>query len=104
MDFSQLHQLGPDFLTSNTTATSLPSTFLETFVPGYGIISQIILRLFGIDIGLVASGCVILFGLSHAASFCNSYVSSYFNQYFTSAVTIDGDDQLYRDVVKWATE
>jgi chaperone BCS1 len=104
MDFSRLHQLGPDFLMSNTTTTSLPSTFLESFVPGYGIISQIILRLFGLDIGLLASGCVILFGLSHAASFCNSYISSYFDRYFTSAVTIDGDDQLYRDVVKWATE
>lgn len=104
MDFSRLHQLGPDFLTSNTTTTSLPSTFLESFVPGYGIISQIIFRLFGIDIGLLASGCVILFGLSHAASFCNSYFSSYYDRYFMSAITIDGDDQLYRDVVKWATE
>lgn len=104
MDFLRLHQLGPDVLTSNATTTSLPSVFLETFVPGYGIMSQIILRLFGIDIGLVASGGVILFGLSHATFFCTSRFSSYFGLYFTSAVTIDGDDPLYIDVVKWATE
>ncbi|KAF3045904.1 hypothetical protein E8E12_006012 [Didymella heteroderae] len=104
MDFSRLHQLGPDFLTSNISTTSLPSTFLESFVPGYGIISQIILRLFGIDIGLVASGCVILFGLSHAASFCNSYIYSYFDRYFTSSVSIDGDDELYKEIMKWATQ
>lgn len=104
MDFLRLQQLGPDFLASNTSTTSLPSTFLESFVPGYGIISQIILRLFGIDIGLVASGCVVIFGLSHAASFCNSYIYSCFDRYFTSSVSIDGDDELYGDVVKWATQ
>ncbi|KAJ4373552.1 hypothetical protein N0V86_007694 [Didymella sp. IMI 355093] len=104
MDFSRLHQLGPDFLAPNTSTTSLPSTFLESFVPGYGIISQIILRLFGIDIGLVASGCVILFGLSHAASFCNSYIYSYFDRYFTASISIDGDDELYKEVMRWATQ
>lgn len=104
MDFSRLHQLGPDFLASNTSSTSLPSTFLESFVPGYGIVSQIILRLFGIDIGLVASGLVVVFGLSHAVSFCNSHIYSYFDRYFTSSVSIDGDDELYADVVKWATQ
>lgn len=104
MDFSRLQYLGPDFLSSNTSATSLPSTFLESFVPGYGILSHIILGLFGIDIGLVASGCVVLFGLLHAASFCNSYVQSYYDRYFTSSITIDGDDPLYWSTVTWIAE
>ncbi|KAF1928367.1 putative BCS1-like ATPase [Didymella exigua CBS 183.55] len=104
MDFSRLYQLGPDFLASNTSTTSLPSTFLESFVPGYGIISQIILRLFGVDIGLVVSGLVVIFCLSHTVSFCNSYIHSYFDRYFTSSVSIDGDDEIYRDVMKWATQ
>ncbi|KAJ8109052.1 hypothetical protein OPT61_g7735 [Boeremia exigua] len=85
-------------------AGPLPSTFLESFVPGYGIISDVILRLFGVDIGLLASGCVVIFGLSHAASFCNSYLHSYFDRYFTSSVTIDGDDELYGNVVSWITQ
>lgn len=104
MDFSRLQNLGPGLLSSNTSATSLPSTFLESFVPGYGILSHIILRLFGVDIGLVASGCVVIFGLSHAASFCNSYVQSYFDRYFTSSISIDGDDALYWSAVSWITE
>lgn len=104
MDFSRLQHLGPDFLASNTSTTSLPSSFLESFIPGYGIISQIALRLFGIDIGLVVSGCLVIFGLSHALSFFNSYFYSYFDLYFTSSVSIDGHDALYRDVVGWLTE
>ncbi|KAJ4993484.1 hypothetical protein SVAN01_01032 [Stagonosporopsis vannaccii] len=104
MDFSRLQNLGPDLLSSNTSATSLPSTFLESFVPGYGILSHIIWCLFGIDIGLVASGCVVIFGLSHAASFCNSYVHSYFDRYFTSSISIDGDDALYWSTVSWIKE
>ncbi|KAF3009675.1 hypothetical protein E8E13_008256 [Curvularia kusanoi] len=104
MDFSRLHQLGPDLLAGNGSATSLPSTFLESFVPGYGIISQIMLRFFGIDIGLLASGLVVIFGLSHAFSFCSSHVNSYFDHYFTSSISIDGDDELYRSVVGWATQ
>lgn len=91
-------------MTSNVSTNSLPSSFLESFVPGYGILSQIILRLFGIDIGLVASGCVVIFGLSHAASFFNSYVYSYFDRYFTSSISIDGDDELYQEVVEWVTQ
>lgn len=104
MDFSRLQYLGPDFMASNVSATSLPSSFLESFVPGYGILSQIVLRLFGIDIGLVASGCVVVFGLSHAVSFFNSYIYSYFDRYFTSSVSIDGDDELYGEVVRWVTQ
>jgi chaperone BCS1 len=104
MDFSRLQYLGPDFMASNVSATSLPSSFLESFVPGYGILSQIVLRLFGIDIGLVASGCVVIFGLSHAVSFFNSYIYSYFDRYFTSSVSIDGDDELYGEVVRWVTQ
>lgn len=104
MDFSRLQYLGTDFMASNISTTSLPSSFLESFVPGYGVLSQIVLRLFGIDIGLVASGCVVVFGLSHAFSFFNSYVSSYFDRYFTSSVSIDGDDELYGEVVRWATQ
>ncbi|KAF9691431.1 hypothetical protein EKO04_010743 [Ascochyta lentis] len=104
MDFSRLQHLGPEFLASNASTTSLPSSFLETFIPGYGILSQIVLRLFGIDIGLVVSGCVVIFGLSHAASFFNSYVYSYFDRYFTSSVSVDGHDELYREVVGWVTQ
>lgn len=104
MDFSRLRHLAPEFSVSNASAPSLPSTFLESFVPGYGIISHIVLSLFGIDIGLVASGCVVIFGLSHAASFCNSYIQSYFDRYFTSSVSIDGDDSLYESTVSWITE
>lgn len=104
MDFSRLQQLGPDFLAANASASSLPSTFLESFVPGYGIISQIILRFFGVDIGLLASGFVVVFGLSHAFSFCSSHVGTYFDRYFTSSVSIDGDDELYKNVVVWVTQ
>ena len=104
MDFARLQYLGTDFMASNISTTSLPSSFLETFIPGYGVLSQIVLRLFGIDIGLVVSGCVVIFGLSHGLFFFNSHMYSYFDRYFTSSISVDGDDELYREIVGWVIQ
>ncbi|KAH7079754.1 BCS1 N terminal-domain-containing protein [Paraphoma chrysanthemicola] len=90
-----------DITKSNSTTSSLPSALLDATVPGYTIISQIILRTFGIDIGLVVSGCLVIFGLIQGWYFLYSSVGGYYTQYFTSSIDIDDDDGLFHQVVSW---
>ncbi|KAH7135127.1 BCS1 N terminal-domain-containing protein [Dendryphion nanum] len=106
MDFLRLQTLKFDEMngTSNATASSIPSTLLDAFIPGYGIISQIVLRLLGFDIGLVVSGCLVVFGLTKGAQFF--YAKSYelFSQYFMASIQIEEDDELFNQIMEWIAE
>lgn len=104
MDFSRLQHLNLDFKGSNSNLTSLPSVLMEALIPGYGIVSQIILRFFGLDIGLVVSGCVVLFGLVHGGQFLYNKVFGYILSYFSSTVFIEDDDRLYGQIMDWLAE
>jgi chaperone BCS1 len=101
MDITRLQELLTDFSKSNSTLSSLPSALLEATVPGYSIISQLIFRFFGFDIGLVVSGCLVIFGLFQGASFIYKRGYSYYLNYFTSSIEIDDNDGLFGQVVAW---
>lgn len=101
MDFSRL--LSIDFNSSNSTL-SLPSLLMDALIPGYGNISQLIYRFFGIDVGYVVSGCLVVFGLFQAAQFLYSRSYDYISSYFTSSIYIEDDDALYGQVMKWVAE
>jgi chaperone BCS1 len=48
MDFSRFQEEFSDFFSSDGAVSSVPSAVLNTFIPGYGIISQLIFRSLGI--------------------------------------------------------
>jgi chaperone BCS1 len=104
MDFARLQGIKFDSFTHNSTLTSLPSTLLDALIPGYGIISQIIFRFFGFDIGLMVSGCLVLFGLSKGVQLL--YYKSYgmFSSYFVSSIIIEDEDELFGQVMEWIAE
>ena len=54
MDFSRLQAIISEFnsTNNNVTSTSVPSTVLEMFVPGYSTIAQLTFRYLGFDIGV----------------------------------------------------
>ncbi|KAF1969365.1 P-loop containing nucleoside triphosphate hydrolase protein [Bimuria novae-zelandiae CBS 107.79] len=104
MDFSQLNSLKFDFLSTNSSLPSLPSTLLDALIPGYGIFSQVIFRLLGFDIGLLVSGCLVVIGLSKGGQYFYSPAYGLFASYFMSSVQIEDDDQLFRQVVEWIAE
>jgi chaperone BCS1 len=104
MDISRLQALVVDLSTSNSTLSSLPSALMEATLPGYGIISQLIFRLFGIDIGLVVSGSLVIFALFQGGLFLYRRGYDYFLEYFTSSIEIEDDDDLYKQILGWVAE
>ncbi|KAF2246200.1 P-loop containing nucleoside triphosphate hydrolase protein [Trematosphaeria pertusa] len=104
MDFRRLQSLKIDLTTTNSTISSLPSTLLDALIPGYGIISQIIFRLLGFDIGLVVSGIIVVFGLAKGAQVVYYRSYSLFASYFLSSVQIEDNDQLFNQMMEWIAD
>ena len=104
MDFTRLSSIKFDAVNNTSTLTSLPSTLLEALIPGYGIFSQIIFRVLGFDIGLVVSGCLVVFGLAKGAQFFYQKGYDLFSSYFMSSIQIDDDDELFSQIMEWIAE
>lgn len=104
MSFSRIPTLITEFSKSNSTLDSLPSTLLDATIPGYGLISQIIFRAFGVDIGLLGFGCLILFALIQGGHYFYKRTYEYFEKYFTSSIEIDNDDDIYEQILKWIAQ
>lgn len=104
MDFSRLQSLQYDLNATNTTAANLPSTLLELVVPGYSTISQLALRLLGIDIGVLVTGWALIFGCHTTWKYLYDAVQGYFDEYYTSSIQVDDDDNLFDDVKAWLSE
>lgn len=88
---------------NNTAAsiTQLPASLLETFIPGYSVISKFIFDVVGIDITLVVSVCLLLFGLVTAANFAWRNFLYNFERYFTSFINVESHDDIYDHVMSW---
>ncbi|CBY01536.1 hypothetical protein IAQ61_003359 [Plenodomus lingam] len=100
MDFSLLKHIAFNSSSSNGTLT-LPSTILEAFIPGYQIFSQLFLQIFGFDMGLIISGCLIVFAISKGI--CLLYYEGYkfFGSYLSSTVYLEEYEDLYSFFVEW---
>ncbi|KAL1799103.1 hypothetical protein ACET3X_003140 [Alternaria dauci] len=103
MDFSRLEAIISEFnsTSNNATATSVPSTVLEMFIPGYSTIAQLTYRHLGFDIGVFVTGWLVLFGLYHGAILTYNRAYHYFTVYYMSEITIDSYDYLYDHVMSW---
>lgn len=104
MDFTKLNSITFDPSTSNSTLTSLPSTILEALIPGYGIFSQVIFRVFGFDIGLVVSGCLVVYGLAIGTQFFYYKAYDLFSSYCMANIQIEDDDRLFSQIMEWIAE
>lgn len=105
MDFIKLQAARFD-LAGNTNATtaSLPSTLLDSLIPGYGIVSQIIFRVLGFDIGLAVSGVLVIFALAKGGQFFYSKSYELFSGYFMSSIQVEEDDELFNQIMEWIAE
>ena len=84
--------------------THLPSTILDTFIPGYSIVSKYILDAFAFDISIIASICVLLFAFAFGGQFAMKHISAQFFGYFSSSVTIYNYDPIYDNILEWVAE
>jgi mitochondrial chaperone BCS1 len=105
MTFPNMRRLGR--LPQNETVagiTHLPSTILDTFIPGYSIVSKYILDAFAFDISIIASICVLLFAFTFGGQFAMKHISAQFFSYFSSSVTIYNYDPIYDNILEWVAE
>ncbi|KAF2801708.1 P-loop containing nucleoside triphosphate hydrolase protein [Mytilinidion resinicola] len=108
MDFSKLQRAfksgenGTQIQTSNLT--NLPSNILEAFIPGYSLISKVILDTFGFDVGIVVSVGLIAFALLTSITFLWSKASRLFQKYCMSSVFVDDGDDLFDGIIQWIAE
>ncbi|KAH8731734.1 P-loop containing nucleoside triphosphate hydrolase protein [Phaeosphaeriaceae sp. PMI808] len=103
MHVSRLRELVLNLSMSNSTLRSLPSTIMDATIPGYGALSQLIFRVFGIDVGLIVSSIVAIFGLLRRGQFFYRRFDDYFMTYFTSAIEIEGNNVLYHQILSVTT-
>lgn len=105
VNFSKLQSVPLDALTSsNATLTSIPSVLLDSLIPGYGLISRIIFRVFGFDIGLVVSGCVVVYGLVVGARLLYYRLAKLFSRGFMCSIHVEDDDELFGQILSWIAE
>ncbi|CAI6334741.1 unnamed protein product [Periconia digitata] len=103
MDFSRLQYLHHE-LNSTAKASDFPSTILEIVIPGYSTISQLALRFLGLDIGILVTGWVFVYGCRTAWQHIYALVHAYLQEHYTSSIEIDKDDNLFNDVRDWLAE
>jgi chaperone BCS1 len=90
-------------MADNSTAsiTQLPANLLEAFIPGYSVISKFVLEALGIDITLVVSVCLLLFGLITASTFLWRHAFELFEKYCMSAISVESHDDIYDHIMAW---
>ncbi|KAL8711744.1 MAG: hypothetical protein Q9220_003915 [cf. Caloplaca sp. 1 TL-2023] len=95
-----------DLPSDNSTVgiTQLPANILDAFIPGYPVISKFIRDVFGIDVSLVVSVSLLLFGLFTSGKFVWSYTYYYFEKYCTSYICIEHDDDIFTHIMAWIAE
>ena len=81
--------------------TDLPTTILESFIPGYRLISRLIYQATGIDINLFVSVFFVIAALATSSRFLWDRFYLLFSKYYMSSIHINDEDDLYNGVLDW---
>jgi chaperone BCS1 len=84
--------------------THLPSTILDTFIPGYSLVSKYLLDVFAFDISIIASVCVLAFAFAFGGQFAMKHIGAQFFRYFSASITIYNYDPIYDNILEWVAE
>lgn len=83
---------------------NVPNYMLEGFLPGFGILSRILLTVLGIDISSIVSMCFVGAGLLTALNYGFRSISSLFTDWISSRITVKSDDKLYEQIMDWVSK
>jgi chaperone BCS1 len=79
-------------------------SILETFIPGYSIISKFILHTFGFDIGIIVSTGLLLATFATALRFFWIRLKNIALEYFVAGVTITDQDDMFEHCLAWSAK
>ena len=79
----------------------LPTTILESFIPGYRLISRLIYQATGIDINLFVSIFAVIVALATGLRFLWDRFYMLFSKFYMSSIHINDEDDLFQGVLDW---
>jgi len=101
---SQLIPPTQDVTTNHTTSTLLtdvPIYLLESFLPGFGVISRLLVTWLGFDITALVSACFLAVALAGALRYVWRPIYELWTYWFTSSISIESTDKLFEEVMQW---
>ncbi|KAH8800860.1 BCS1 N terminal-domain-containing protein [Xylogone sp. PMI_703] len=78
---------------------SLPTTLLETFIPGYNIIHKFVLDTFGFDVTVLVSFGAFLWVVARLSRSLWKLASSFVQENYMSEITISSTDEIYSHII-----
>ncbi|KZF20161.1 P-loop containing nucleoside triphosphate hydrolase protein [Xylona heveae TC161] len=82
----------------------IPLNILEAFIPGYSAISEFLFHALGFDITILVSIGFLIFALITSAQYIWQRLYERFCQWFTSTISVESEDDIYDDVMRWVAE
>ena len=82
--------------------TALPSSLLDTVIPGYSVVSRLINDATGIDITSTVSLAILCAAIITGSAFLSRHIGRIFLSLFSCSITIDSHDFLYDQLLAWA--
>ena len=86
---------------NNSQPNPFNPRILETFIPGYGIISRLLLTQYDVDLGQIIPLLVLAFTLYTSARFIWRNIGTFFENNFVSFIYFDDHDDLFQSVLAW---
>jgi len=103
--------MGPSRANASANATApgepllnMPTYMLESFLPGFGLISRLLLSMTGIDISSVVSAFMLAAGMLTALQYGWLFLSSLTADWLAARVTIKAGDKLYEQTMDWISK
>ncbi|KAI9841137.1 MAG: hypothetical protein M1837_000981 [Sclerophora amabilis] len=90
--------------TSSTRMSQVPVNLLESFIPGYSIISRYLLEAFGFDITILVSVCFLTFAVGKCGKYIWRNAYDIFQDWFTSSISIPENDMIYDYMMGWLAD
>ena len=84
-----------------TSATHIHSGVLETFIPGYSLLSKFLFETFGYDISFLVSASFVLVGLTTALKFVWKYMREAIWRFLMSNIRVERNDDIYDQIMEW---
>ena len=85
------------------TISQIPALLLESFIPGYAVVSKLVLNSFGVDITNIVTLIFAVTLTFTASKYLFSHAHVYFDLYWTSSVSIDDPDTHFDFIMEWLT-
>jgi len=104
---SQLVPPTQNAITNHTTSTLLndvPIYLLESFLPGFGVVSRLLVTSLGFDITALVSACFLAVALAGALRYVWRPIYGFWMYWFTSSISIDSTDKLFEEVMHWISK